>query len=128
VLKVQLELLQQMNRSNNMYHCIVIIAYVIIYNHWYVSFAISWGTSNVPNLVIFCPCVLWTLEGCRLSSSWMWIVMGILLRLPFPFWREVDKITLITARCDDYIWRGCCILPGRPTCLHIPIIVGVSCV
>jgi hypothetical protein len=125
-MKVQLELLQQMNRSNNMYRCVVIIAYAIFYNYWYVSFAISWGASNVPNLVIFCPCVLWTLAGCWLSSLWMRVVMGILFGLPFPFCREVDKITLITARCDDNVRRGCRILPGGPPCLHIPIIACVS--
>jgi hypothetical protein len=125
-LKFQLVLLQQMTRSNNLYRCIVIITYVIIYNYWYVAFTISWGMSDVTNLGSFCLFVMWTFDGCRLSSSWTQDVMGILFGLPFPFWREVDKITVVTAGCDDYVRPGYRIPPGGPPCLHIPTIARIS--
>jgi hypothetical protein len=53
VFNFQCVLLQYMTRSNNMYRCIVIIAYDIIYNYWYIVFTILRGASNFPNLFLF---------------------------------------------------------------------------
>jgi hypothetical protein len=109
-----------------MYHFGVTTAYVTIYNYLDVTITISYRGSNVRNLAIFCRCVLCT--GRMTEVKYVDIgCHGRLVHVAFSFFGEVNKITLITTRCDDYVQGGCRIPPDGPPCLHVPIYACVRC-
>jgi hypothetical protein len=85
-----------------MYHFDVTTAYVTIYNYLDVTITISCRGSNVRNLAIFCRCALCI--GRMIEVKYVDIgCHGRLVQVDFSFLGEVDKITLITTRCDDYV-------------------------